>query len=137
MNKHINLPDSIVDYINDYQEEHHLATFTMALCMIVEQSKKEQSLEEKIVNRIENDFDKLFTRIRLGVTTSDKNIQMLLECINAIATKYEIKPMPTNVLESDLLKDSRKVVNERIATYKQKNDWKKNHKIKKGGSEEV
>lgn len=124
MKKIIDFPDEIIDKVNLYRKENCLTSFCQALFCMIEEREKEKKLEEKITEQLEDKFEKTMTRIRLGVSTTDKNVQILLECMNALAWKEDLKPMPTIVNETELLKDSRKVVKDRITHFKQKKDWK-------------
>lgn len=128
--KNICFDNNIVEYIKSYQKENEISTFKQALELIILEHKEKDKikLEDAVVKKIELKFSKMFTRLRLGTTAADINVQILLECMNALAKQYEIKPMPTTVLESELIADSRRVVKERIEHFKQQHDWKESKK---------
>ena len=67
----------------------------------------------------------MFTRLRLGVTTADKNSQVMLEILNSIILNLSMDKMyDTDILESNIVKESKDTVKNRIEKYKQLKDNK-------------
>lgn len=113
------------DYITSYGNKNQVTTFTGALKLIIKEHKEADELEDRIVKRIDDKYKNLFTRLRLGTNETDKNVQVILECFNAIASQFNVEPMATDFVETKLIKESRATVKERISKFKQKTDWKK------------
>ena len=125
MNKLIDFSEEECNYIEQYAKEYEIKSFTMALKQIIREHKESPAIEKRIVEAIDDKYKNLITRLRLGTNETDKNVQIILECINGIASKYAIEAIPTDLVETTLLRESRKTVKERIRRYKEKKDWKK------------
>lgn len=125
MNKLIDFSEEECKYIEQFAKEHEIKSFTTSLKQIIREHKESPAVEKRIVDAIDDKYKNLFTRLRLGTNETDKNVQIILECINAIASKYAIEALPTDLVETTLLKESRETVKERIKGYKEKKDWKK------------
>ena len=80
---------------------------------------------EKLLTKIEEKYKNMFTRLRLGVTTADKNSQVMLEILNSIILNLSMDKMyDTDILESNIVKESKDTVKNRIEKYKQLKDNK-------------
>ena len=80
---------------------------------------------EKLLTKIEKKYKNMFTRLRLGVTTADKNSQVMLEILNSIILNLSMDKMyDTDILESNIVKESKDTVKNRIEKYKQLKDNK-------------
>ena len=67
----------------------------------------------------------MFTRLRLRLTTSYKNRQVMLEILNSIILNLSMDKMyDTDILESNIVKESKDTVKNRIEKYKQLKDNK-------------
>lgn len=122
----VTLPDELLDYVIQRQDENNIKSLSGTICDIIRKEKSNDGhtqVADAVVEKIEEKYKNLFTRIRLGTTAADKNVQVLIECFNALAFDKKLKPMPTTVMESEVVSDSRKVVKERIENFKQKKDW--------------
>ena len=80
---------------------------------------------EKLLTKIEEKYKNMFTRLRLGVTTADKNSHVMLEILNSIILNLSMDKMyDTDILESNIVKESKDTVKNRIEKYKQLKDNK-------------
>lgn len=123
MNKLIDFTEDECEYIEQYAVEHNIKNFTAALKQIVREHREAPEIEKRILLAFDEKYKNLFTRLRLGTNETDKNVQILIECMNALASKFAIEALPTDVAETALLKESKEIVKDRIKRYKEKKDW--------------
>lgn len=122
----VTLSDELMECVEQYMNENGCSSVSKAVAEMVKRYvESNNEIAEQVVEKLDEKYKNMFTRIRLGSTMADKNAQVLIECLNAIAFKWDIKPMATDAHETELVEDSKKVVKERIENFKQKKDWKK------------
>ena len=80
-----------------------------------------------VAKKIAAEYENLFTRMRLGINTADRNSQVILEILNSIVFSLGVeKAFDTEVMQTDVVRDSKQIVKDRIARYKELKDNKKN-----------
>ena len=86
--KELTLYKDNIEYVKKIKAEQGLRSLSAAVDYIIMQHKKmtdEQTdiVAEKLLTKIEEKYKNMFTRLRLGVTTADKNSQVMLEILNS------------------------------------------------------
>lgn len=128
--KQITLSEDVIEYL----ESINGSGISKTIELIVRQHKdmngeQMKVLANMILNMFEEKYKNMFTRIRLASNSSDINSQIILEILNSIILNSEIEQYySTDIYESDIIKDSKKSVKDRIARLKQIKD----NKIVKG-----
>lgn len=128
--KELTLYKENIEYIKKVKSEQGLRSMSAAVDYIIMQHRKmtdEQTdiVAEKLLTKIEEKYKNVFTRIRLGVATADKNSQVMLEILNSIILNLSMDKMyDTDILESNIVKESKDTVKNRIEKYKQLKDNK-------------
>ena len=79
--KELTLYKDNIEYVKKIKAEQGLRSLSAAVDYIIMQHKKmtdEQTdiVAEKLLTKIEEKYKNMFTRLRLGVTTADKNSQV-------------------------------------------------------------
>lgn len=119
----IDFEKDVFDYIMGYSVEKDIS-FSAAVNDII----KEYMVEDRVEQKIFAPLDKTLTRLRLGTSTADKNSQVIIEILNGMCNSLNVTPMLTNVYETSSVATARIEINNRVANFKQANDWKKKHK---------
>ena len=128
--KQITLSEDVIEYLESISG----SGISKTIELIVRQHKdmngeQMKVLADMILNMFEERYKNMFTRIRLASNSSDINSQIILEILNSIILNSEIEQYySTDIYESDIIKDSKKSVKDRIARLKQIKD----NKIVKG-----
>lgn len=128
--KQITLSEDVIEYLESISG----SGISKTIELIVRQHKdmngeQMKVLANMILNMFEEKYKNMFTRIRLASSSSDINSQIILEILNSIILNSEIEQYySTDIYESDIIKDSKKSVKDRIARLKQIKD----NKIVKG-----
>ena len=128
--KQITLSEDVIEYLESISG----SGISKTIELIVRQHKdmngeQMKVLANMILNMFEEKYKNMFTRIRLASSSSDINSQIILEILNSIILNSEIEQYcSTDIYESDIIKDSKKSVKDRIARLKQIKD----NKIGKG-----
>lgn len=118
------------DYVKKVKEERGLSSFSAALDFIISEHKthtgnQANAVADIIINKLNDEYSNLFTRLRLGVSTADKNSQILIEILNSIILNLNMdKAFSSDVVESTIIRESKETVKERIAYFKQIKDNK-------------
>lgn len=128
--KNLTIFEENFNYIEQIKNERKLSSLSEALdCIIKEHMSNELDtadiIAEKIIMKIEEKYSNVITRCRLGINGADRNSQVMLEMLNSIILNTGMeKSYNTDVIESDILRESRQVVKDRISMYKQIKDNK-------------
>lgn len=123
------LTDTALEYLENYADENNLNR-TESLEKIIrehkEQSKETLSvIADEVVNRIDDEYKNLFTRLRLSSNFTDRNVQIILEILNTLMVNLDIKhAFPTHSAKSAPFERCENVVKERISNFKQHRDDK-------------
>ncbi len=132
--KQFNLSVEHAEYLKNIKENHHLTYDIEALELILDEHKKfilADNIAETVVKKLEEKYNNLFTRLRLGVRTADLNSQILMEMMNSICSCEQLESLsytPSDILPSPILSDATSYIKTKIANYKQKADSKKSKK---------
>ena len=124
------LKPTTIEYLNKLADDYN-SNRTAMLELILEAHQKTSSSEidliaDKVVDKIDERYKNMFTRLRLATNFSEQNIQIIMEMLNSMIIFQAInKTCTTDIFESEILLDSKRVVKERISHYKQKKDNKK------------
>ena len=119
------------EYLEQIKKEHHLKYEIEALETILDEHKNfilADHIAQTVVNTLEKKYDNLFTRLRLGVRTSDINSQILIEMLNSVCSSEQMSSLPytpSDLLPSPIFSDSASYIKSKIANYKQKSDNQK------------
>ena len=128
--KELTLYKENIEYIKKVKSEQGLRSMSAAVDYIIMQHRKmtdEQtdSVAEKLLSKIEEKYKNMFVRLRLGVTIADRNSQVILEILNSMILNMSMDKMyDTDILESNIVKESKDTVKNRIERYKQIKDNK-------------
>ena len=132
--KDLTLYPESYEYAEQIKRERGLGSVSAAIDMIIAEHKERESgqadiISDKIIDKLEEKYKNMFTRMRLGISTADVNSQVLLEIMNSVILNTDMDRMyDTEILESDIVKESREIVKNRIARYKQIKDNKAKNK---------
>lgn len=136
--KSYKLEENVLQIIQQVKEEQKMSTETETLEYIVRQynewnEKKMGMIADMFLERVEEKYKNMFTRLRLGTTAADKNTQVLLELMNSIiAYKFPKDVLqPTSTFKTLMLGQAEDEVKGKIAYYKQLKDNKDRHKRRK------
>jgi len=105
-----------IDHVLRVKEEHSSKSFSAALDIIISEHKKNNgeqinALADILIQKLDVKYGNLFTRLRLGVGTADKNSQVIIEILNSIILNQEMdRVYSTEVLEADITKESKDIV---------------------------
>ena len=137
--KPFRLSEESIEYIIKVKEENHLSSQTAALEQIIlehKQNPKHTELINQISDEVEMRFKDVLTGIRLSSRFTDKNVQILLEMLNTLCIEKGLENVYlTNVVPSGVYEESKKVVEDRIKSYREiqisNSKKKKNQEIEK------
>lgn len=122
----ITFSDTTVDIVQQYADEHSIS-FTQAVNEIICDALREEEKMDIFLKKLDEHYSKLLTRVRLGVTETDKNVQVIIEILNSMLyfEKKQYGLMPTDVITHETVLEAKEQIKERIARFKQINDEKK------------
>ena len=141
--KELTLYKENIEYIKKVKSEQGLRSMSAAVDYIIMQHRKmtdEQtdSVAEKLLSKIEEKYKNMFVRLRLGVTTADRNSQVILEILNSMILNMSMDKMyDTDILESNIVKESKDTVKNRIERYKQIKDNNRSHAHNQSGRSQI
>jgi len=117
------------NYIEDYKKKNNYRSISEALDSIIKHSMNTDNVDliaDRILRKIEDKYDNLFTRMRLAGNSADINSQVIVEILNSMIINMNMKKsFMTDTVESQVVADSKKQIKNRIAYYKQLKDNKK------------
>ncbi len=117
------------NYIEDYKKKNNYRSISEALDSIIKHSMNTDNVDliaDRILGKIEDKYDNLFTRLRLAGNSADINSQVIVEILNSMIINMNIKKsFLTDTVESQVVADSKKQIKNKIAYYKQLKDNKK------------
>lgn len=116
-------------YFEEYKEKHHLRSISEAVDGIARHSMNTDNVDliaDRLLSKMEEKYKNIFTRIRLASTTSDINSQVMLEILNSMLINMNVKKgYMTDVVEAQVVTESKQHVKNKIAKFKQIKDNKK------------
>lgn len=129
MKRSINFSDKAIEIVENYAQEHS-CNFNQAVNSLI-CSKSEINTEaaaKLFLKLFDEHYSKLLTRLRLGVSETDKNVQVIIEILNSFLyyEKKEYSLMPTEIMSHSVVTEAKEQIKERITRFKQINDNKKN-----------
>jgi len=128
--KHFRLSPDVLDYLNEKSTEWH-CTQTEVFERIVREHKtstvdEAEYISEAVINKFEDKYKNLFTRLRLATDYTDKNVQTTLEILNSMLFFFNINTAVTSHRnKTQVWIDCENEVKRKIAEYKQYNDSNK------------
>ena len=124
----ITISQSTREYIDYVKKEHNLRSLSQAVDYIVQQERKNDNVDvlaDRILEKLKDKYENMFTRIRLGVNTADKNSQIMIEILNSMIYSLGVNQCyDTDIIKTDVVRDSENIIKNRIAHYKQIKDSK-------------
>jgi len=130
LRKECTLYNKNIEYVEDLKEKRNLRSWSAALDIIISEHRNNNgdqinAMADIIVKKIETKYSNLFTRLRLGTGTADKNSQIIIEILNSLVFNLEFtKAFTTDVVPTDIILESQDTVKKRIERYKQIKDNK-------------
>lgn len=124
-NRTVTLEDETWNLLNEIQSKNNLRSNSAAIEFLVNNSLHDnnEQLATMIVEAFNKKYSNLFTRIRLGANGAERTCQILLEVLNSMVVGLSLSDyVSTEVMESDIVKESRENVKERITRLKQIKD---------------
>ena len=125
MEKHIKLSDDAEIILKKIQKENNISSINKTIEFILFDYENNKNISQVVSEKVTEDLYKILTRIRISTNASDINTQVILEVLNSIAYQFNVKPMTTEFAETTTMSVSKKYVKEKIATFKQRKDWRK------------
>lgn len=134
------LSDETFELLEKYTEENGFSSNTNAIEYLIMHSQ--DKLKEKIAVAVREELDKKYMqkeRLRWGLQTAEQNSIVILDAVNTLL--YMFDPdinmqnmetlMPADTVPHPIIKQSRGIIKERIAHFKQKSDDRKRRKAEK------
>lgn len=127
--KAFRLSDTAINYLEEFGEKNNLNQ-TESLERIIREHKSQSESEidliaNKVIEKFDDKYKNLFTRLRLATNYTEKNAQVILEVLNSLIINMDYDDAYTSTLfKSKILEESEKEVKRRIAEYKQINDYR-------------
>lgn len=125
----ITLEDETITFLDKIKKVKKFTSRSQAIDYIVSnyQNLENNEFADLVAKKIAAEYENLFTRMRLGINTADRNSQVILEILNSIVFSLGVdKAFDTEVMQTDVVRDSKQIVKDRIARYKELKDNKKN-----------
>lgn len=132
--KNVMLDDSHIAFVKQVKEEKKLSSFSSTLDMIIAFYQENQKLvDNEKLELFFKEFDerykaKLFDPIRLRTGYTEKNMQIVIEMLNAVAARLSLSHTSTKYEPTLCFTQARDEVQKTIEANKQKKD---SAKIKK------
>ena len=124
----ITIDQSTKEYIDKVKKEKNLRSQSRAIDYIIMQERENDNVDvlaDCIVDKIKDRYENMFTRIRLGATTADRNSQVMIEILNSMIYALNITQCyNTDYLKTDVVRESQDIIKNRIEYYKQIKDSK-------------
>lgn len=117
--------------IQTYVKENEVSFSQAVNEMICQQEiRNSEEIASIFIKKMDEHYSKLLTRLRLGVSETDKNVQVIIEILNSLLffEKKEYGLMPTEVSSHEIVTEAKSQIKDRIARFKQINDNKKRKK---------
>lgn len=136
--KNLYYSEGAIDYVAEYQSEHHLKNFTSAVEAIIDEHKHRSDIDttdiviKEIAKQVAEKLSDTLTRIRLGANNADRNSDIILMLLNTLLSYQPLSTLITE--ETPQLAKARQIEKDRIAHFRQKkidNEKKKAKRVKK------
>ena len=130
--KNITLSEGSIINADKLMIEYGCDSLSSLIDFLLQKEVTQNAVANQVVDKIEEKYKNLFTRMRLGINEADRNSQILMEIMNSYSYYNSgVGTMLTSVEETQLIKDCKEEVKRKIEAYKQNNDWKNHNKEKK------
>lgn len=122
--KNLYYSQDTIDYVERYQIEHHLESFTSAVESIIGENRNRSKIDttpvviHEIAKQIAAELADTLTRIRLGANNADRNSDIILMLLNTLLSYQPLETLITE--ETPQLAKARQVEKDRIAHFRQK-----------------
>lgn len=121
------LSEAAENYLQEYAAQNG-GNLTLALDKIIMEHKQYyngllEAISDKVMEKFNDKYENLFTRVRLGANGADKNTQIILEVLNTMLFYSDAKEMEvtsTDVIKSPVLSGAEETVKKRIEGYRVK-----------------
>ena len=104
----ITISQSTREYIDYVKKEHNLRSLSQAVDYIVQQERKNDNVDvlaDRILEKLKDKYENMFTRIRLGVNTADKNSQIMIEILNSMIYSLGVNQCyDTDIIKTDVVR---------------------------------
>ena len=134
--KNLYYDDSTLNYIQKYQDEHHLPTLTSAVASIVDDHRHRNDIDttsvviQQIAEKVTELLSDKLTRLRLGVNNADRNSDIIIMLLNTLLGYQELTSLITE--DTPQLQRAKEIEKERIKNFREKKldrDAKKVNKL--------
>lgn len=122
--KNLYYSEGAIDYVAEYQSEHHLKNFTSAVEAIIDEHKHRSDIDttdiviKEIAKQVAEKLSDTLTRIRLGANNADRNSDIILMLLNTLLSYQPLSTLITE--ETPQLAKARQIEKDRIAHFRQK-----------------
>lgn len=116
------------NYLKEIKLKTNARSISAALGTVVNEHRagsgdQVNAVADKVIEKLDEKYRNIFTRIRLGTSTADKNSQIILEILNSMILNQGLTlTYDTDTVESDIVREGKDIVKKRIENYKQRKD---------------
>lgn len=139
--KNFYLDDSTIAYVEKFQDENNLSTFTAALAEIIQEHQHRNDVQasrvfvEELAKQVAQELNPVLTRIRLGTNGADRNSDIILLMLNTLMSYQQYSTFVPN--DTPQLAQAKALEKERIAAFRQKKLDEKKRKAEKERSDKL
>ena len=122
--KNLYYDKSTLDYIQKYQDEHHLPTMTSAIASIVDDHRHRNDIDttavviRQIAEKVTELLSDKLTRLRLGVNNADRNSDIIIMLLNTLLGYQEMSSLITE--ETPQLQKAKEIEKDRIKNFRER-----------------
>lgn len=129
-NKHFKLSDERLEILNQVKKNNKLKTDVAAINYLLDEYKNEKEkqnekneLAETFIQMYEKKFFSYMERLKWATKTSEKNTIIMLDILNTVLIKYNIKEcVPTDTYVSPAIATSQEIYKKKLIHFKQEKD---------------
>lgn len=127
------LSDEDFNILEKYALENGFSSNTNALAYLIRHSQDKQ--EEKVAIAVREELEKNYMqkeRLRWSTQTAEQNSIVILDAINTLLFQLNAETLiPADTIPHQIVKQSKALIKDRIAHFKQKSDERKRRKAEK------
>lgn len=122
--KNLYYDKSTLDYIQQYQDEHHLPTMTSAIASIVDDHRHRNDIDttsvviQQIAEKVTELLSDKLTRLRLGVNNADRNSDIIIMLLNTLLGYQELSSLITE--DTPQLQKAKEIEKDRIKNFRER-----------------
>lgn len=131
MKRTYNFSEETMEMVKAIREKRKLSSDTQTIQFIVnEYYNLQDDYLDKVANmfleKLEDRYKNMFTRMRLGISTTDRSVQAIMEITNTLlmlnypGDEYEL--ISTDISKAKMYEEAEEKIKDRIANYKQRKD---------------